>query len=40
MGGFGILMQVHPGLLEEEVSCRNNNLPSKPRTDNHYSNDH
>mgnify|MGYP006883603647 CR=1 FL=1 len=37
--GSGILMNVHPGLLEGGSSCGNNNLPSKPRTDNLHSND-
>ena len=32
------LMKAHPRLLETEVSCRNNNLPSKPRTNNLHSN--
>lgn len=30
---------VHPRLLESGWSCRNNNLPSKPRTDKLHSND-
>lgn len=32
-------MDVHPGFLERDSSCRNNKLPSKPRTDNLHSND-
>lgn len=37
--GSGILMDVQPGLLETAWLCRNNNLSSKPRTDNLHSND-